>query len=201
MAMQAMDRPTASMVVNLCRNSYVLIPIMYLMNGIFGMMGIVWAMPISDIISIVISIFVLKHTIKSCFSSSPQASSNVLNDEGITSEQSNGKTNYIITIGRSYGAGGRSVGKLVAKELGIPFYDKMLMKETAEKSGLSRQYLESVDETASLKNRSGVYTNIYTTDQYVSVESTAYQAQKEVLEKIASEGACVIVGRSATNKI
>lgn len=83
MAMQAMDQPIASMVVNLCRNSYVLIPIMYLMSAIFGMNGIVWAMPVSDVISIVIAILVLKHTIKSCFETTPQTSSSSLCDKEI----------------------------------------------------------------------------------------------------------------------
>ena len=41
----------------------------------------------------------------------------------------------IITIGRQFGSGGKEIGIRVAKELGIPFYDKELLQEAAKKSG------------------------------------------------------------------
>ena len=56
------------------------------------------------------------------------------------------KTSKIISIGRSFGAGGKTIGKLVADSLNIPYYDSELLKETAKNSGLSEKYLESVDE-------------------------------------------------------
>jgi cytidylate kinase len=45
----------------------------------------------------------------------------------------------IITIGRQFGSGGKEIGIRVARELGIPFYDKELMKEAAKQSGLSEK--------------------------------------------------------------
>ena len=45
----------------------------------------------------------------------------------------------IITIGRTYGSGGRSVGKLIANQLGISFYDSELLEQTALKSGLNKK--------------------------------------------------------------
>ena len=45
----------------------------------------------------------------------------------------------IITIGREYGAGGRTVAKLLSDRLGIPHYDKEIITLAAEKSGLSEQ--------------------------------------------------------------
>ena len=48
----------------------------------------------------------------------------------------------IITISRQFGSAGRSIGKKVAQELGIPYYDKELIKQVAEKTGFSPyQYL------------------------------------------------------------
>ena len=52
----------------------------------------------------------------------------------------------IITIGRQFGSGGKEIGIRVAKELGIPFYDKELLQEAARKSGLCQQIFESFDE-------------------------------------------------------
>lgn len=48
----------------------------------------------------------------------------------------------IITVSREFGSGGRSVAKLVAETLGIPYYDKELIKQVAEKTGLSAEYVE-----------------------------------------------------------
>ena len=52
----------------------------------------------------------------------------------------------IITIGREFGSGGFYVGELVAKQLGIPFYDKELIDRIAEELGHRRQLL--IEETA-----------------------------------------------------
>ena len=43
----------------------------------------------------------------------------------------------VITVGRQYGSGGREIGTMLAKQLGIAYYDDMLLKEAAEESGLS----------------------------------------------------------------
>lgn len=67
LALQAMGRATASTVVSLSRNGYVYIPVMFLMSALFGMNGIVWAIPVSDVISIIIAVIALKYATKSCF--------------------------------------------------------------------------------------------------------------------------------------
>ena len=55
----------------------------------------------------------------------------------------------VITIGREYGCGGREIAKALAEELHVPCYDRELILLAAEKSGLSHEVLEKVDETAS----------------------------------------------------
>lgn len=197
MAMQAMDKATASMIVNLARNAYVLIPIMYLLSAIFGMNGIVWAMPISDIISIIIAILVLKYSVDKCFHTRAGKNQDQLDEEYFSPVNTSNNSKYIITIGRSYGAGGRTVGKLVAKQLNIPFYDKTIIKNTAQQCGLSQEYIDSVDETTALIGEQTIHTNPYEPTQFSCMDNTAYIAQKEVLEKIAANGSCVIIGRRA----
>jgi len=106
------------------------------------------------------------------------------------------KTSKIISIGRSFGAGGKTIGKLVADHLNIPYYDSELLKETAKNSGLSEKYLESVDEKDITD--AALYMSVgFMTPQYTSIRQIAANAQSEVIEKIASEGPCVIVGRRA----
>ena len=105
-------------------------------------------------------------------------------------------TGKIITIGRSYWAGGRSIGRQVAEDLKIPYYDSELLAETAKKSGLDEKYLASVDEKEI--NDAALYMSVgYMSPSYSSVRQVAANAQREVIEKIASEGPCVIVGRRA----
>lgn len=67
MVMQSMDKATASLVVNLSRNAYVFIPVMYTLSAVFGMTGIVWALPVSDIISVIIAIVIMRRSIESSF--------------------------------------------------------------------------------------------------------------------------------------
>lgn len=67
LVLQAMGRAAASTVVNLSRNGYVFIPLLYIMNKAFGMYGIVWALPVSDVICVIIAAIVLKRAIRACF--------------------------------------------------------------------------------------------------------------------------------------
>ena len=50
--------------------------------------------------------------------------------------------NTIITIGRQYGSGGHDIGKQLAEELNIPFYDKALLERAAKDSGLCQEIFE-----------------------------------------------------------
>ena len=52
----------------------------------------------------------------------------------------------IITISREFGSGGRSVGRLVAQKLGIPFYDKELVDQVALESGFAPKFVEENGE-------------------------------------------------------
>lgn len=106
------------------------------------------------------------------------------------------KTSKIISIGRSFGAGGKTIGKAVADALGIPYYDSELMREAAKNCGLSEKYLASVDEKD--VTDAALYLSLgFMNPTYTSVRQIAANAQREVIEKIASEGPCVIVGRRA----
>ena len=52
----------------------------------------------------------------------------------------------IITTSREFGSGGRSIGKSVAEALEIPYYDKELIKQVAEKTGFAPEYVENAGE-------------------------------------------------------
>ena len=56
------------------------------------------------------------------------------------------KSKLVITIERQYGSGGRIVGKKLAEELGIPFYDDEILSMTAEKSAVGEKYFRLADD-------------------------------------------------------
>ena len=68
----------------------------------------------------------------------------------------------IITIGREYGSGGRQIGEIVAKTLGINFYDKNLITLAAQKSGLSDEFIANNEQRV----RSGWMQNLAASAAY-----------------------------------
>ena len=52
----------------------------------------------------------------------------------------------IITISREFGSGGRTIGRMVAEKLGIPFYDKELVDQIAVESGFAPKFVEEHGE-------------------------------------------------------
>lgn len=111
--------------------------------------------------------------------------------------------NTIITIGRQYGSGGHDIGKQLAEELNIPFYDKALLERAAKDSGLCQEIFENHDEkptnsflyslvmdTYSLGYNSSSFTEM-------PLNHKIFLAQFDAIKNIAKEGPCVIVGRCA----
>ena len=113
------------------------------------------------------------------------------------------KNKCIITIARQFGSGGREIGELLAKELGIPFYDKELISMAAKESGIDSEVFENVDERATnslLYSLSmGLYSfgNSFSAMGDLPVNDRLYILQHKIIKKLADEGSCVIVGRCA----
>ena len=109
----------------------------------------------------------------------------------------------VITIGRQFGSGGRAIGKLVAQKLGIPFYDKEIIKHIAQESGLSHEILDDYDEKPtnsflySLSLGAYTYGNSITGIPEMPMSDKIFVIQSDVIKKLAKEGPCVIVGRCA----
>lgn len=109
--------------------------------------------------------------------------------------------NYpIIVIGRSFGAGGRAIGKLLSERLGIPYYDNELLMETARQFGLQSHIFAGADEKRPsffkrLLTQSYGVQEAYGQDTLSS--EALYQAQSRVIRNIAERGSCIIVGRTA----
>ena len=105
-------------------------------------------------------------------------------------------TKRIITISREFGSGGRFIGEEVAKKLGIAYYDKNIINEIAEKSGLSPEYIQ---ENAELSPKKGLFAYAFAGRDITgkSVEDMVYEAQRNVILELADKEPCVIIGRNA----
>ena len=102
----------------------------------------------------------------------------------------------IITISREFGSGGRFIGEEVAKKLGFACYDKNIIGQIAEKSGLAPEYIR---ESAELSPKKGLFAYAFAGRDITgkSVEDLVYETQRKVILELAEKESCVIIGRNA----
>lgn len=112
------------------------------------------------------------------------------------------KKEYVITIGRQPGSGGRVIGEKLAGQLGIAFYDKELIHIASQESGLGKEYFEQADE----KKRFSFFGNLFglrgtMADEpfstYYLNSETLFKIQSDVIRKLAEKGSSLFVGRCA----
>lgn len=106
----------------------------------------------------------------------------------------------IITISRQFGSGGRTVGRLVADKLGIPFYDKELVEQVSLESGFAPKFVEEHGEHAPGKSLLSYAFAPQVVPGVMSGLSTAdflWNIQCNTILQLAEQGPCVIVGRNA----
>ena len=116
---------------------------------------------------------------------------------------------FVITINRELGSGGRTVGRILAEKLGVPYYDKALIKPLEEKfdmtqdqieklKGNNRSWWEDIKRVLILGEDAANSSEYYDEEKKRLVTSEAVlKAEKEILQSIANEESCVIAGRSA----
>ncbi len=106
----------------------------------------------------------------------------------------------IITIGRQFGSGGRRIGERVAKELGIPCYDRALIEMASKEMGVDEYDLERVDESAVSRffslHKSPSYTES-AMDYGLPLNDNMFLIQSQIIMKLALKEDCVIIGRCA----
>jgi cytidylate kinase len=112
------------------------------------------------------------------------------------------KKDYVITIGRQPGSGGRIIGEKLSTQLGISFYDKELIQIASQESGLGKEYFEQADEKkiysifGGLFGLSGSLADEPFSTYYLNNE-TLFKIQSDVIRELASKGSCLFVGRCA----
>ena len=110
--------------------------------------------------------------------------------------------NRVITIARSYGSGGRRMGRLLAKELGYEFYDREILRIASDESGINEELFSQVDENRRMplfRIAREVYTGEVIppdSDDFISNENL-FRYQAKIIRELAATRNCVIVGRCA----
>ena len=103
----------------------------------------------------------------------------------------------IITIGRQFGSGGRTIGREVAEKLGIPCYDHELIEKLAEESGLSKDYIRDESEYASHSSWTAVAFSSVRSMGVPSNQDYLWAIQRKIILQLGEKENCVIVGRCA----
>lgn len=99
----------------------------------------------------------------------------------------------VVTVSREYGSGGRLIGKKLADDLGISFYDGELLSLVAKESGYTEEFVRRNDQK---KTQSLLY-HLYIGSQILPASDMIFIAQSRVIKDLYNKGSCVIVGRCA----
>lgn len=97
----------------------------------------------------------------------------------------------VITVGCEYGSGGPEIGKAIAENFGIEYYDRDLVDKVVEKIGIERELVEKVDEGNNVKHSFDTKFG----PRYANLTNVVIHNQFEVIQKLAEQSSCVIIGR------
>ena len=106
-------------------------------------------------------------------------------------------TKSIITVSREFGSGGRTIAHKVAERLGVPYYDKELIKAVAEKTGFDPKFIEERGEYAPGRTIFSMLPVFDGTQGALSAADFLWAMQRQVILDLADKGPCVILGRCA----
>ena len=111
--------------------------------------------------------------------------------------------NRVITIARSYGSGGRKMGRLLAKELGYEYYDREILRIASDESGISEELFARADENTRKTMLYRVSERVYDgsiippeSGNFISDENL-FNYQAKVLRELLNEESYICVGRAA----
>ncbi len=192
--LQSLGKAKESSALSLLREFVFGVGFTILLPVLWGLYALPFFMPAADTASFIFVAIVLIKVKKEMEIKSKETVTPV--SQACYTPEDSPKTGMIITLSRSYGSGGRTIAKILAQKLCIPYYDSALLEETAKKSGLSQKFISGIDEKPVPTNQLYRYLSFHS-DKYNYLEAMANQAQREVIETVVKEGACVILGRRA----
>ncbi|MGN1379196.1 MAG: MATE family efflux transporter [Bacilli bacterium] len=181
--LQSMGSSFKSTLLALSRDVIFFVPsIIIIVTLSKSVVTMLWSAVVADVLAFILGIILLKFEFEKISELEYKV---IKSNESINNNKCLLKNKVVITISREYGSGGHFVGKLLAEKLGIKFYNKEIIYLTAEKFGYNPKYIE-------LNEEQGTKSNIY-----YSTDNKLFQAEAKVIENIANDKSCIIVGRCA----
>ena len=101
----------------------------------------------------------------------------------------------VITIGCEYGAKGNAIGRKIAEDLGIKFYDRDLVDQIIEEVGIPKDIMNRVEEGGTIAGKGAEGDVRGSFSKYADLTERAIHVQKQIIRKLAEKEACVIIGR------
>lgn len=183
---QAVGKWKTSLVLAVLRLGVIFTILSLVLDALFGVTGLMWVQAITDTLTCLIA-FVLYEKFKK------EVTQEIVDNP---EEKPLPIAHHVITISRQFGSGGRTIGKKVAEELGIPCYDDEIIDAIAKESGLAKEYVASHAEAAISDE---FYGNIIAgrDRDWQSIFDKIWFAQKKVILDLVSKEPCVIVGTCA----
>ena len=103
----------------------------------------------------------------------------------------------VITIGCEYGAKGNAIGRKIAEDLGIKFYDRDLVDQIIEEVGIPKDIMNRVEEGGTIAGKGAEGDVRGSFSKYADLTERAIHVQKQIIRKLAEKEACAISGRFA----
>lgn len=183
---QAIGKSGKAALLSLSRQILIFIPAAFILTKLFGVMGVLYAGPVSDGLAFIISGILLFFEVKKLNGKKEETRKEQIIEMG--------KQGPIITINREYGSGGRYVGELLASKLKVHLYDKNLIEIVSSESGLSATYIENQEQNRAGNLLSELNRSYF---QNISNDDALFLAESNAIKEISKKGSCVIVGRCA----
>ena len=113
--------------------------------------------------------------------------------------------NYVITVARGFGSGGKEISSKLSEVLGIPFYDKEILEMASEMSGIHKSSFEEVDEKFRKSNLVKIFHAYRGKKDYVAQpegkdfrsDDNLFQLQSQVIRRLAETESCIVIGKCA----
>ena len=106
-------------------------------------------------------------------------------------------SNFVITIGCEYGAKGNAIGRKIAKDLGIRYYNREVVDAIIEEVGIPKDIMEKVEAGLTIAGKGVEGQERGSFSKYADLTERAIHVQKQIIRKLAEKESCVIIGRSA----
>lgn len=114
--------------------------------------------------------------------------------------------NYVITIARGFGSGGKHIGMALSKQLGIPCYDSQILAMASNYSGISKDLFVQVDEKLRgyhllkrLMKTPNTDEVVQPTDKSFISDVNLYNIQARIIRELGKNQSCIIIGKCANH--